>query len=116
MEVQGHIHDGMIIPHDPLLLPDGTKVTIIVPSSDAHASPQMSADERNRYLAAMARLDAMVNENPRDNFSGADHDRELYGSGSRFLLTAGLGLRDSFPTIRTIPRLPNGFWRMKSLL
>jgi hypothetical protein len=82
MEIQGHFHDGMIIPHDPLSLPDGTEVTIVVRGSESNAAPQMSAEERDRYLAAMARLDTIANENPGDNFSGADHDRELYGSES----------------------------------
>ena len=82
MEIQGHFHDGMIVPQDPLSLPEGTEVTIIVPISESHITSQMSADERNRYRAALARLDAVANENPGDRFSGADHDRELYGSGS----------------------------------
>jgi hypothetical protein len=81
MEIQGHFQNGMIVPHDGLSLPDGTEVTITVRYGDPRGS-MMSPAELERYLAAMARLDAVTNENPGDTFSGADHDRELYGNGS----------------------------------
>lgn len=80
MEVQGHFHDGAIIPKDGLVLPNGTEVTITIHSECSN--PQMSDEERNRYLAALTRLDATPNENPDDSFSGVNHDRELYGTGS----------------------------------
>lgn len=83
MEVQGHFHNGMIVPNNGLTLPDGTEVTITVRTEEnPNAGPAMTDEERNRYLAALARLDTVENENPGDAFSGADHDRELYGTGS----------------------------------
>lgn len=80
MEIHGYFAQGVIIPHDALSLPDGTEVTIIVPASSPASSNEMSADARAQYLAALARLDATPNENPGDNFSGADHDRILYAN------------------------------------
>jgi hypothetical protein len=82
MEILGHFHDGMIVPHDRLSLPNGTEVTITVRNDDLSSGIALTSDERNRYLAALARLDAAANENPGDTFSGTDHDRELYGNGS----------------------------------
>lgn len=79
MEIQGHYQDGLIIPEDGVSLPDGTLVTITVRTAPNSSGHTMSADERNRYFAALARLDTMANENPGDEFSGADHDRVLYG-------------------------------------
>lgn len=78
MEIRGHFEHGVIVPHDALSLPEGTKVTIIVPSTSNSSSNEMSAEAREKYLAALARIDATPNENPGDTFSGADHDRILY--------------------------------------
>ena len=80
MEIQGHYENGMIIPHDGIPLPDGTEVTITVRSRPQRNIDVMSTDERSRYLAALERVDAVVNENPGDMFSGGDHDRVLYGN------------------------------------
>lgn len=78
MKNHGQFDHGVIVPHDALALPDGTRVTIIVPSTSAASSNEMSAEAHAQYLAALARVDAVPNENPGDDFSGADHDRILY--------------------------------------
>jgi hypothetical protein len=72
----------VIVPHDAVSLPDGTAVTITVEAKLQGSSDAMSEEAQRRYLAALARIDAVANENPGDDFSGADHDRELYGNGS----------------------------------
>jgi predicted DNA-binding antitoxin AbrB/MazE fold protein len=82
MEIQGHYQNGMIVPHDGVSLPDGTEVTIIVSEQPHRRSETMTDDERRQYLTALARIDAVPDENPEDTFSGADHDRVLYGDGS----------------------------------
>jgi predicted DNA-binding antitoxin AbrB/MazE fold protein len=82
MEIQGHYEDGVIIPDDGISLPDGTLVTITVRLLHATDEDKMSDEQRKRYLAALSRIDAVPNENPNDTFSGADHDRVLYGDGS----------------------------------
>ena len=82
MEIQGHYQNGMIVPHDGVSLPDGTEVIIIVSEQPQKQATMMTDEERSRYLAALARIDALPDENPDDTFSGADHDRVLYGDGS----------------------------------
>jgi predicted DNA-binding antitoxin AbrB/MazE fold protein len=82
MEIHGHYQNGMIIPHNGVSLPDGTEVTITVREQLRQGSTTMSDEERHRYLEALARIDALPDENPDDTFSGADHDRVLYGDRS----------------------------------
>jgi hypothetical protein len=82
MEIQGHFENGVIIPHDGISLPDGTAVTITVAAIPQAPGDTMSEEGRQRYLAALARIDSVANENPGDSFSGADHDLGLYGDGS----------------------------------
>jgi len=82
MEIQGHYENGVIVPHNGVKLPDGTPVTITVGAVSGSQGERMSDEVHGRYLAALARIDAVANENPGDNFTGADHDLELYGSGS----------------------------------
>jgi predicted DNA-binding antitoxin AbrB/MazE fold protein len=79
MEILGHYQNGMIIPNDAISLPEGTEVTIIVRNGSTPIEKQ-SEQDRQRYMAALARIDSVPNENPGDAFSGADHDQVLYGS------------------------------------
>ncbi|MFO0790585.1 MAG: antitoxin family protein [Pirellulales bacterium] len=79
MQINGHYENGMIVPHNPVSLPNGTEVTIIINEATGQPAPTMSAEARDRYHAALARIDALPSENPGDAFSGVDHDRVLYG-------------------------------------
>jgi predicted DNA-binding antitoxin AbrB/MazE fold protein len=80
MEIQGHYENGVVVPHDGLSLPDGTAVTIVVrPTTQPRKVVLMTPEERQRFLEALARIDAVPNENPGDTFSGVDHDQVLYG-------------------------------------
>ncbi len=82
MEIQGHYENGVIVPHNGASLPDGTEVIITVRKKSPPNVRLMTDDERRRYLEALARIDAMPDENPGDTFSGVDHDQVLYGDGS----------------------------------
>lgn len=80
MEIQGHYENGVIVPHHGLSLPNGTEVTIVVQQpTQPRKIVLMTPEERQRYLEALARIDAVPDENPGDTFSGADHDQALYG-------------------------------------
>jgi predicted DNA-binding antitoxin AbrB/MazE fold protein len=80
MVIQGHYENGMIIPEGHLSLPNGTQVTIVVREKSQQKRDVMSEEERRRYLAALAEIDSVPDENPGDKFSGRDHDQALYGS------------------------------------
>ena len=103
MVVHGHVENGIVIPDNNISVPDGTEVTIMVRTGPPAADDAMSEQERERYLRALARIDAVANENPGDAFSGADHDRVLYGEGSLSLWTREPGSHVSRPTIRIMP-------------
>lgn len=79
MVLHGYVQNGMIIPNGNVSLPDGTQVMITVGAGPQAASQSMSQQERQRYQAALDRIDAAANENAGDAFRGADHDRALYG-------------------------------------
>ena len=80
MEISGHYQNGVVIPDSGISLPDGTKVIISVCATDARPKrDKMTDEELRRYREALARIDAVPDENPGDTFSGADHDRALYG-------------------------------------
>ncbi len=81
MEIQGRYENGMIVPNNSLSLPDGTEVTIVVREQTEPSSDVMTTEQLRRYHEALARIDAVPDENPGDTFSGADHDRVLYGDG-----------------------------------
>ena len=86
MIIHGHIANGQIVPHSSIALPDGAAVTIVVRDERAHGDSRlcdpMSSEHRSKYLAALARIDSVANENPGDSFRGADHDLALYGDQS----------------------------------
>lgn len=81
MVLHGHFENGMVIPDGNISLPDGTEVTITVRTCPLTGDDAMSEQERKGFLGALARIDAVADENPGDTFRGADHDRVLYGDG-----------------------------------
>jgi len=82
MVIRGRVHNGVVILEQNASVPDGTEVTVII-NSRSNGSPATMTDvELQRYRDALGRLDALPNESPDDDFSGAHHDRALYGEGS----------------------------------
>lgn len=67
MVIQGHIQDGVIVPDNTLSLPDGTHVTIVIPSASPPIGKTMTEEQRVRYLEALTKIDAVPNENPGDS-------------------------------------------------
>jgi predicted DNA-binding antitoxin AbrB/MazE fold protein len=78
MVIHGRVEKGIIVPQEPISLPDGTEVTIIVRATSDPGADIMLPDERGRYLAALAAIDGAANENPGDAFRGAEHDGAIY--------------------------------------
>lgn len=77
--IHGHVQNGAIVPDMGISWPDGTEVIISLRATPQAPNDRMTQQERNQYLAALARIDAVANESPGDAFRGADHDRALYG-------------------------------------
>ena len=72
--IQAIYQGGVFKPSEPVALADGTAVELIV-HSDAEAGAA-SADAVRALVEEMA---ALPLEGPDDGFSGADHDKVLYG-------------------------------------
>lgn len=81
MTFHGTVHNGVVVLDGNPALPDGTEVSVVV--APAAVKPiqegKMTEEKRRKLRAAMDELLALPNENPGDTFSGADHDKALYG-------------------------------------
>jgi len=78
MTVQGIIRGGQVVLDQAIQVPDGTKVSIYVPST-VHQKALPVEEEVARSKAALAELLAIPDENPGDDFSAVDKDKVLYG-------------------------------------
>jgi hypothetical protein len=81
MVIRGRIHNGVISFGNEISLPEGMEVTVVVPTEREVGATASSAiaEQRGRLLEARRDIESLPNENPGDTFSGADHDRILYG-------------------------------------
>jgi hypothetical protein len=82
MVVRGIVQNGVVVLTSGASVPEGTQVSVYVPQTtpqpEEKGEPQpLSEQERRR--AALDEILALPDENPGDTFSGADHDRVLYG-------------------------------------
>lgn len=72
VQVKAVYENGIFRPVDPVVLTDGEEVDLSVTTKGPEPDPQRLAD-------ALERIAAMPSEGPIDGFSGADHDKVLYG-------------------------------------
>ncbi len=79
MVIRGRIQNGVVVLEADASLLEGTEVTVVVPAAPETPGDRMSEQERRRILEIMDRIAALPDENPGDTFSGADHDKALYG-------------------------------------
>ncbi len=82
MIAKGRVVNGVVVFDQGTSLPEGTVVSIVpARPTPSVTDPRdvMSEEQKERLQAALARIDALPNENPGDTFSGSDHDQELYG-------------------------------------
>ncbi len=81
MTLQGVVHNGVVVLEPGIQVPEGAVVSVYV--APQMPTPlkrdRMTDEEKQRLLAAMDAITSLPNENPGDTFSGADHDKVLYG-------------------------------------
>lgn len=78
-EIDAIYSNGAFVPVTPLSIPDGARVHLHVDeaaATNATDAKMMSAEELQEFLQMM---DSLPVEGPDDGFSGADHDKLLYG-------------------------------------
>ena len=78
MTLQGTIRGGMVVLDQPVEVPEGTKVSVFVPAI-APREARSVEEKVARSKAALAKLLAIPDENPNDDFRAEDHDKVLYG-------------------------------------
>lgn len=71
MVIHGRVVNGVVVFEQGVTLPEGAKATVVV---EGPRTPGQPDDEKRRVAEALARIDALPDENPGDTFSGADHD------------------------------------------
>jgi len=76
---QGRILNGVVVLDGGVSLPEGTPVEVVVNSPAPAHQERMTEEEHRRLMETMDRIANMPLENPDDTFSGADHDKVLYG-------------------------------------
>jgi hypothetical protein len=79
MVIRGRIQNGVVVLDADAPLPEGAEVSVVFPPAPEAASETMSEAERQRVLQIMDRIAALPIEGMTDPFSGADHDKVLYG-------------------------------------
>ena len=84
MTLRGIVQNGVVVLQPGANVPDGVEVSVhvgpTIPTfSHAPAADTITDEERRRVLAILDRIASLPDENPSDTFSGADHDRALYG-------------------------------------
>lgn len=78
-EVDAIYNNGAFVPVEPLEIPEGVRVHLKI-NEQAGANDPVSKSSRaelDEFLRVAAELPL---ESPNDGFSGADHDRALYGA------------------------------------
>ena len=81
MTLQGVVQNGVVVLEPGIQVPEGAVVSVnIAPQMPSPVNRDvMTAEEKQRLLAIVNRISSLPNENPGDTFSGADHDKVLYG-------------------------------------
>jgi predicted DNA-binding antitoxin AbrB/MazE fold protein len=81
MVIRGRVQNGVVVLEENVSLPEGTAVTVAVCAAPEATAEAMSEEQRRRLREARRHFESLPNENPGDTFSGAAHDRVLYGEG-----------------------------------
>lgn len=81
MTLHGIVQNGVVVFDGNPAIPDGTEVSVVIAPAAVRTAQgeKMTEEEHRRVLAILDRIAALPTENPDDTFSGADHDKVLYG-------------------------------------
>ena len=79
MVIHGRIQNGVVTLQGDVSLPEGTEVTVLVPTESESVPKALPEAERRRILKIMDHIAALPIEGSTEPFSGADHDKVLYG-------------------------------------
>jgi hypothetical protein len=79
MVIHGRVQGGVVVLENAVSLPEGTEVTVVVRAAPEPAGKTELDPERRRALEIMDRIAALPIEGENEPFSGADHDKVLYG-------------------------------------
>lgn len=76
MPVVGHVKNGVVVPDEACDLPEDSKVWLVPVSEPSTLS---AAEKSRRLYEECRRIAALPMESDNQGFSGADHDKILYG-------------------------------------
>lgn len=83
MVMHGQVCGGVVVLDEGEQLPEGARVTVI-PDQQSQLLPEeprrMTPEDHAKLLSILDRIAALPIEGDTDPFSGADHDRVLYGA------------------------------------
>lgn len=80
MVISGRIHNGVVTLQGGVSLPEGMEVTVVAPAVGQSTHTTLPESDRLRILKIMDRIAALPIEDSTEPFSGADHDKVLYGN------------------------------------
>ncbi len=81
MIAKGRVVNGVVVFDEGAALPEGTVVSVVPEQAESCPGDEnlMAEEEHRRVIAAMDRIAALPIEGSTEPFSGADHDKVLYG-------------------------------------
>jgi hypothetical protein len=79
MVFRGRIEKGVVVLDEDVSLPEGTEVTVVVRSAPEPRGKTTAEAQNRRLVDTFQRIASLPIEGAPEPFSGADHDKVLYG-------------------------------------
>ena len=83
MNARGRVENGVVVFEEGTSLPDGIKVTVVPEQPTpplTEGGDMMSEEQQQRLITTFRRIARLPTEGSTEPFSGADHDKVLYGN------------------------------------